>query len=169
MTKKSKILVASLLAVSLVGAGTAAAFIIKGANTSTSGSVEDAIYLSWGETQTITDVVFDDPAESFVRCVSVNAPETNLTSAEAHFYLTLTADEGKSLGGLSVGIFDDEQCQEANRLGTATQLTSFTSDVITTAKTFYLKFTMESTIWQTYVDGEQSFGGKATLSYNTTL
>lgn len=170
MTKKAKILVASLLVASLVGAGTATAFIIKNANQNTSGSVDDAIYLSWGETKSINDVMFDDGELEFVRCVSLNAPETNLNNTYGTFTISIAADEGKSIDGLTVGIFkDDAECKVENKVDQLDESKATKSIEIREASTYYLKFTMIDSEFQKYIAGEATFGGKATLSYDVIM
>lgn len=103
MKKRRVALLSALLVGSLAGAGTAAAFLIDEGHTETSGKLDAAIVLDWGETSTVTDISDLSPSTPAYREVSVAAPKIS-TNANQKAVFTAKLSKGSQTNGAIYGL-----------------------------------------------------------------
>lgn len=166
MNKNSKFFVFGLLAVSLLGVGAASAFVTQGASSNTSGTVDNVVYLEWGETQSvdpITDLAYGTPV---YRTISIKAPTASVSSGyTAQFSCSMTVDQDKSLLGVTAKI----ATQPWTTSGTTAVATVDTSTpytvTVTTAQTYYVKYEVTEEAYAQYVAKTITMGGNTVFSY----
>lgn len=188
--KKSNIaLLSALLVCSVAGAGTAAGFLVQGANQSTGGQADSAIILNWGETSTLQNVTSLTPSTPVYQEFTVAAP---LSTSSVDLVPTLTAtltedtdteDINYSISGLHIDIATSTWLVEAGSEAPTPVIslgnddapeTAATNNVtgtyrVTAAQTFYVRISVDATCYESYYvardAGEYTLGGTLTLSY----
>lgn len=190
MKKSRKILLASVMALSLVGVGTATAFLVTGASTQTSGSADQAFVLSWGQSMQMGDVNSLAPKAPEFRSITALKPtmSASATSKEGvvTFTLAKTVDETDvdsiyDYRGLTIQISttnweDPDATADVGTLSVPLTIDEenpavleVTSEPISIDTTFYLKFEISQeafdTIYAPRDEGTPILGADLTVSY----
>lgn len=140
-----------LMALSLAG-GVATTFALtaQGANTSTNGSVDSAIYLNWGDTESVGDIEGLKNGSYVYKSIGVAAPAKSAgVTKVGQLTFTLAAKEGDyTIDGTTVYIsttdlesvtdHSNEAWTNATKLDKTSLSTAFKFDEATT---YYLAFT----------------------------
>lgn len=186
--KKGKIaFLAGLLACSLAGVATASALIITGAHApQQEGSTDTVLYLKWGTTEDLSSVGNLTPDAPAYRKVSVAAPEKSDNAPDGKFTVSLGVNSGVSPAagntlsaeGISVAIYDkayeNDGTNTGNRIGEGDLTTATTpiSEVVTGAKTYYLRISISQAAYDMYLDvatQKKELAAKITFSYGANI
>lgn len=182
MKRKSICLLAGLLIASTAGMATATAFIIKdAASSSVSESVTGTLVLAYGEKQEWANIESLSPTNPKFSSIELKAPIRSANvSDEAKLTLTLAAKIGCSIEGLTIKIATKDwqagSVADSDVVATLnSETTTYVSDAIDDAKTFYLKYEISQSAYDEYVKLAeagtesqaitQNFGGTLTASY----
>ena len=166
--KKGKIaFLAGLLACSLAGVATASALIVTGAHApQQEGTTDSVLYLEWGSQEDLSNISNLTPDAPQYRKVSVAAPQKSASAPNGKFTVSLglnmsvdpDAGNERSADGLSIDIYDTAFNNDGSNTGTRvgsgalTTETSPISEVVTAAKVYYLKISIDATEYAKYLD-----------------
>ena len=183
--KKGKIaFLAGLLACSLAGVATASALIVTGASPTDppAGQMEDVLYLAWGDTNSTGQISNITPDKPEYRVVSVAAPVKSPGAPDGKFTATLAVDpEGvedkehhtASVAGITVLIYDAPYNKDgtpgagANKIAELNATDSSDYQVVSVAKTYYIKVTITEAAYSAYISPSSptELAGTITFSY----
>lgn len=182
MKRKSICLLAGLLIASTAGMATATAFIIKDATSSSiSESVTGTLVLAYGEESTWANIESLSPTNPKFSKIQLKAPirSANVDTA-AKLTLTLAAKTDCSIEGLTIKVatkdWQDGSVTESDVVATLnSETTTYVSNAIGAAQTFYLKYEISQSAYDEYVKLSeastesqaitQNFGGTLTARY----
>ena len=162
MKKSRKILLGTLMACSLVGIGTATAFIVTGATQTHQGAADSAIILDWGETSVMGDIASLSPGAPAYREITAKAPIRSTSAKdEAKVTFTLAKANGATnpqFIGLKVEIATQAWTESGTQAVGTIEVTTedqsenlfYESDAVTVDTTFYLRFTIDQDIFNEY-------------------
>lgn len=186
MKKSRKIFLGTLMACSLVGIGTATAFLVTGAHTDITGQADEAIILNWDEQNTVTaDIQTLTPSNPAFLHVGVKAPQkTTGATGDAKVTFALSVGEcadadNENIVGLKIEIADTDWGVEAptpiETISTVDNTTnagvSYTTDAITEDDIFYLRVSIDADNYAEYYAPETraetyTLCGVLTISYD---
>ena len=179
MKKRKIAFLAGLLACSLAGVATASALIVTGnasPATPPTGQIDEVLYLAWGDTNSTGQINNLTPDAPAYRVVSVAAPQKSENAPDGLFTAALEADDEvqhSSIAGITVLIYDAPYQQSgqpgagANKIAELDATHASGSQVVTAAKTYYIKVTISSEAYSAYIapSAETELAGIITFSY----
>lgn len=170
MNNKKKTVVVSLLLASLLGVGAATAFVTGGDKKSTQGTVDQVVYLDWGETKSVDNISDLTDGNPVFRTVSLAAPvksdgATGYGTPTFKLELIAGTGEDESLEGVTIKVSNEEWKATTTAKDTVTTAHSFAEAYSELTKTYYLKFEVTSKAYAKYVAKEITMSGSAKLSY----
>lgn len=182
MKRKSICLLAGLLIASTAGMATATAFIIKDATSSSiSESVTGTLVLAYGEESTWANIESLSPTNPKFSKIQLKAPIRSANVyTDAKLTLTLAAKTDCSIEGLTIKVatkdWQDGSVTESDVVATLnSKTTTYVSNAIGAAQTFYLKYEISQSAYDEYVKLSeastesqaitQNFGGTLTARY----
>lgn len=161
--RNKRILLGTLMALSLVGVSTATAFIVTGATQTHQGTADSAIILDWGETSVMGEIKSLSPGAPAYREITAKAPvrSTSATDEEATVTFTLAKANGATnpqFIGLKVEIATQAWTESGTQAVGTIEVTTedqsenlfYESDAVTVDTTFYLRFTIDQDIFNEY-------------------
>lgn len=185
MNKKSKAFLVGLLALSLVGAGTAAAFIATGATYNPEGGkADDAIILNWGSTESLSAVTDLTPTNPAYRTVSVAAPEKSagVTETPKVKFLVAKGTDGEKtadFNGLSIkiatsewGAVDPATVAQVGVLTSSSTGEDLYAEIdVTAATTYYLKVEITEEAYNAYAAeaATTELNASVTITYGANI
>jgi hypothetical protein len=163
MKKRKIAFLAGLLACAVAGVATASALIVSGPASPAvppSGSMDEILYLSWGDTNSTGQIANLTPSMPAYRVVSVAEPEKSASAPDGKFTATLAEDttvEKHSINGVTVFIYDAPYKENgdpgdgATKIGELKTGSLSASKVVTEAETYYIKVTLSDAAYQSYI------------------
>lgn len=181
MKKSRKILLGTLMACSLVGIGTATAFIVSGAHQDHTGAADAAVILNWGGTLQVDDIDTLSPGAPAFREITAKAPVVSESQSEVAGKVTFTLAKGNGAENAQfIGVKVEVATQSWSTSGTEAAGTievieedptdglTYVAENITTDTTFYLRVSIDQTIFNEYyaprVD-QATLSAELTISY----